>query len=522
MQKTIIAVLLTAVFFFICVSGMDAQTSLTLNQAIETSVLDISAALPAGKRLSVNRFDSEAPELSIYIMDELAGALVRGGSFIMIDRLNFEYIQKELEFQLSGYVSDETAQSIGKMLGAEYIVIGSLVDLGTTGRWQLNVVELETARTLTSVLLDLEAGSEYRALVAALKNNQKTADPWRQTASPLKPQTGADFLNRGLAFAMIGDFDTALADFDEAIRLDPNLALAYLQRGKALLARQAKVTGIGDGLADGSVINVEAELRSATADDNRAMADFTRAIALAPGLAAAYRSRGWLYDTTGEHQKAITDYNRAIAIDANNPSAFNNRGLAYSRSGSFAEAIADYTQAIRLKSDNAMAYNNRGNANMNSGNLSNAIADFTQAIRIKPDYAMAFNNRGLAYYRSGSLDRAIADFTQSLNLESDSAGVHYNRGNAYDQKGDYDKAIADYTRTIGLSPNHAEAYNNRGIMYYETGDLDRAISDYTQAIAINPNYADAYNNRAIAYRDKGDTQRALADIETARRLQGQN
>ena len=77
------------------------------------------------------------------------------------------------------------------------------------------------------------------ALFAGGKTDKKAAgNTAREIALTGAPQTAADYLNRGLIFAIRGDFDIALRDFDEAVKLKPDMALAYLQRGKTYLARQ--------------------------------------------------------------------------------------------------------------------------------------------------------------------------------------------------------------------------------------------------------------------------------------------
>ena len=60
-------------------------------------------------------------------------------------------------------------------------------------------------------------------------------------------------------------------------------------------------------------------------DYDRAIADFTQAIRLDPKFGKAYDARANAYSDKGDHDRAIADYNEAIRIDSANPRAFNNR-----------------------------------------------------------------------------------------------------------------------------------------------------------------------------------------------------
>jgi tetratricopeptide (TPR) repeat protein len=100
--------------------------------------------------------------------------------------------------------------------------------------------------------------------------------------------------------------------------------------------------------------------------------------------ARAYNKRGIAYYMKGEFDRAIADYTKAIALDAKNAKAYYNRGLAYHEKGEVDRAIANYTKAIALDPNFALAYNNRGVAYAMKGDKEQAIADFRKALEIDP------------------------------------------------------------------------------------------------------------------------------------------
>ncbi len=194
---------------------------------------------------------------------------------------------------------------------------------------------------------------------------------------------------------------------------------------------------------------------------DEAVAACGRLIARNPKDAAAYNSRGHVYNAKGDYDRAVADFNEAIRLDPKLAVAYNNRGFAYYRKGDHDRAIADYDQVIRLDPKVAVAYHNRGNAWSGKHDYDRAISDYDQAIRLDPKYAVAYNGRGNAWYGKQEYDRAISDYDQAIRLNPKYAVAYNGRGNTYRSKGDYDRAIADYDQALTLDPGNASTRQNR-------------------------------------------------------------
>jgi lipoprotein NlpI len=124
-------------------------------------------------------------------------------------------------------------------------------------------------------------------------------------------------------------------------------------------------------------------------DFDHAIADYTQAIALDPKIAKAYNNRGVAYATKGDHDRAIADFTQAIALDPKFAIGYNDRGSAYRDKGDTDRAIADYTEAITIDPKYVLAYFNRGLANLYAGALPKALADLNQASALNPKFAYA-------------------------------------------------------------------------------------------------------------------------------------
>lgn len=177
----------------------------------------------------------------------------------------------------------------------------------------------------------------------------------------------------------------------------------------------------------------------------RAIEDFSDAIRLNPHIAPAYNYRGSSRRLLGDRQGAIKDYHFALqAIPKNAAIVYNNLGIARSNLGEKEGAIAEYDRALRINPHLLSAYYNRGVARAEMGELRGAIQDYSQALRINPNLASVYYNRGVARAELGEKQGAIDDFTAALKINPNLASAYYNRGLAYASIGDIAGALADY------------------------------------------------------------------------------
>jgi tetratricopeptide (TPR) repeat protein len=119
-------------------------------------------------------------------------------------------------------------------------------------------------------------------------------------------------------------------------------------------------------------------------ENDRALADCNQAIRLDPKDAFAYNNRGNAYNAEGDYDRAIADFTEAIRLDPKLAFAYNGRGVAYRHKGDLDRAIADYTEAIQLNPNYANAYYNRGLAWEIKNDLQKALADYKRFVELNP------------------------------------------------------------------------------------------------------------------------------------------
>lgn len=189
------------------------------------------------------------------------------------------------------------------------------------------------------------------------------------------------------------------------------------------------------------------------------IADFSQAIALNPQFAEAYYNRGIAYFNQNNFEAAIGDYDQSVALDATSPESFNNRGVARRFKGDLDGAIADYSAAIHLNPQYAEAYDNRGIALKTKGDLVKALADYDELLRLRPN-AIAYYNRGAAWVAQQDWDKALADFEAGIQLTPEVVNNYVGMGGALYNKGDVNGAIAAFEKALALDPKHEYAARN--------------------------------------------------------------
>jgi tetratricopeptide (TPR) repeat protein len=140
-------------------------------------------------------------------------------------------------------------------------------------------------------------------------------------------------------------------------------------------------------------------------------------------IAIALCNRGNAYASQGHYDRAIEDYTGAIALHPRSPGAYNNRANALSALARYAEAIADYTEAIRLDPGHVGAHYNRGVSLAKTGQLDHAIVDLTEVIRLKPDHAAGYFTRGMLHLRNGDREQAVVDLRKTLAIDASHQGA---------------------------------------------------------------------------------------------------
>jgi tetratricopeptide (TPR) repeat protein len=199
-------------------------------------------------------------------------------------------------------------------------------------------------------------------------------------------------------------------------------------------------------------------------DFDGAIGDYGQALRLDPADPDYLTSRAAAYEAKKDMDRALADYNEAIKSNPNSIYAYNNRGAAYQRKGDFARAAADYGEVTRLQPNNLDAWSARCWVRAISPNQApQALSDCNAALKIKADAADVLDTRGFVYLKLGQTDNAIKDFDAALKADPKLAGSLYGRGIAKTRKGDRNGAGTDFAAAKAIKPDIAEEFARYGL-----------------------------------------------------------
>jgi predicted aspartyl protease/tetratricopeptide (TPR) repeat protein len=255
-----------------------------------------------------------------------------------------------------------------------------------------------------------------------------------------EPRDADGFSRRGAVFASQNDLARALADFSRAIELAPREPRYLVQRAQARLQNRQPFL---------------------------ALADLDKAVALDPSNVPALLDRAQLRIARGAREQAVPDLDAAARAVAPTADERLRIGQLYSSAGAFGQAIGEFDLWMRVHTEDRrfpQALNGRCWARaMTNEDLSKALDDCNHALKLVSPNATFLDSRGLVRLRMGDWDRAIADYDAALKLQPKLAWSLYGRGIAKRHKGLVKEGDADIAAATAIAPELADRAKKLGI-----------------------------------------------------------
>ncbi len=179
-----------------------------------------------------------------------------------------------------------------------------------------------------------------------------------------------EYYEQGLVFYQSMEYDRSIDDFTKALEINPRDEenhKVYYMRGRSYLESRQYDRAISDftkaleicpdtdGATRFAIIEARGNSYHALNKNDAAIKDFSDAISLNKwhkNIKYVYNNRGWIRQRMEDYEKAIEDYSAALAIDPAFASAYFGRAAAYDKSGNLPRAIEDAKEALRLEPEN--------------------------------------------------------------------------------------------------------------------------------------------------------------------------
>ena len=160
-----------------------------LAEVIAGSAKRIEEALPRGTTIVALNFVSPSGAFSDYVIEELTGALVGGRKVAFVDSRNLAFIRREMNLQTSRELNEEIVQGLGRLLGAQSVVSGTLTSMGNFYHFRVRVINVETAAIQAQASFDLQDDAQVAFLLGGRLASAQPArvQPERAQTQPARP-----------------------------------------------------------------------------------------------------------------------------------------------------------------------------------------------------------------------------------------------------------------------------------------------------------------------------------------------
>jgi tetratricopeptide (TPR) repeat protein len=302
---------------------------------------------------------------------------------------------------------------------------------------------------------------------------------------------------RGQALSLAGDTDGAIAEYREALRIDPDFVLAHANLGHALRTKgrlDEAIEQFQDAVAiEAGYVPAHYALGLALIQKGQletAIAHLHIARQLAPDDASVRIALSAGLLKWGDVNGAITQAREAVQLSSDSAPAHFALGLAMSTQGSLADAVTEFEAAAKIDDKNPIIENNLGLARAGKGDIDGAVEAYKAAVALAPNSADIHNNLGAALLDNDKPDEASVEFAKAVSLDPANPMYQRNYATALGKKGDADRAIASYHDSLRIDPKDVSLHEGIGLTLLGRADLDAAIEQFVAGMSADPSNAD--------------------------------
>ena len=312
----------------------------------------------------------------------------------------------------------------------------------------------------------------------------------------------------------------SIEELTNEIKVDPNNAELYAQRGFTYW----NYFGTNQNELD------------------KALADFSKAVELAPNWSAGYKGLAFVYKFMRQFDKSIASFDKAIEVEPRDAFMHIERGHICNDYGHYEKALESYTKALEIeeidKNHCSIAHHCCAECYMALGKYDEAAKHVDKAIELL-EYAkypwQRYELRANLSKALGQHDKALQDYEKAAEFDTPLPWPYHTLALQYIGMGRYDDASAMLYKSMGKNPKslvvletivsncvHAGWYDKAVVYANEALEIARGLGTniyrgwaYGHEARVHPHL---HRNRALAYEALGEHGKAIADYEKALEL----
>lgn len=311
---------------------------------------------------------------------------------------------------------------------------------------------------------------------------------------------------RGDIYQMLGKFEEALADYTQALNIDPTSFMALYQKANTEyeLGRYADAKADYNRMRANNARSAEALTglaRIAVKENNLGLASsyMDDAVSMMPADSDIYVRRSSVRQMLGDNTGAVDDLIMAISIDSA-PKAFGK--LVEISNEDYPAVVTALSNAVNQAPDQGMFYYIRGVIAQAHNHYPAAIADFQKIIDDNMyNYAGIYGSMAECYYALCDFDRALENINQAIGMGADNAPYKITLSKICRAQGRHQQALDAADAALEQMPRSQEAQMQKALCLYSLEKYDQASTIFGELIMDDPNAPMNYMMQAWVLED---------------------
>lgn len=316
------------------------------------------------------------------------------------------------------------------------------------------------------------------AAVQLLEKAQRTFSAWNFNIASLL----------GRNYTMMEQYEKAIEEYQEALRVHPNNTNALLNTGYCYL-------------------------KMGRLDDAEHF--FKRFLAIMPDVAKGYNNLGIVYFSKRDYEQAAQCYKKALELEPGYGEAHFNLGNVYRAQGRVQEALREYEEAVRVKPELHDVRSMLVSLYMDAGEIEKAEAMVMPLVQKRETEVQGRTMLGNIYQRRGLYQQALFQYLNALKRSPQDARLYYAIGRMHLYLGNNDKAEKSFTFALQHDPSMTEAATMLGQLKLQQGDERGALDILLSALERTPEHPDLHFNTGTVYYRMNDIRNAIAHYRKA-------
>jgi tetratricopeptide (TPR) repeat protein len=327
----------------------------------------------------------------------------------------------------------------------------------------------------------------------------------------------------------------SIAHFDKAISLDPNFALAELNRANASPTAKEffdhlnKAVTLSAKASDGERMLIQAAEAGANANPTKQKEILEQLVAAYPNDERAHFNLGGYYFGQQDFVQAIGHYKKATELAPDYSTAYNILGYAYRQNEAYADAENAFKKYIELIPNDPNPYDSYAELLLKMGRFDEAIKQYNKALAIDPNFINSHFGIAAALAYQGKATEAQAELekiTTKARSDGERRTALFGQMVVAADNGKLDQALAEVEKQYALGqktndlPAMAGDLQLKGNILLEMGKPDEAKKAYEQALKTtnDSNVSQENKNNAALFSHYNFARVAIAkkDLATAK------